>query len=70
MGMTVEIQRDTGRFVYGNHYLYYYREDYRREWEERITHDARGIDPRRSMRSQGTFRFRASFARSGMWKHS
>ena len=23
----------------GNHYLYYYREDYRRAWEERITHD-------------------------------
>jgi SAM-dependent methyltransferase len=29
----------------GNHYLYYYREDYRRAWEERLTHDTRGVDP-------------------------
>ena len=29
----------------GNHYLYYYREDYRRAWEERTTRDTRGVDP-------------------------
>jgi len=29
----------------GNHYLYYYNEEYQRVWEERLPHDTRGVDP-------------------------